>query len=100
MFLFCPMKFATDAIYSVKLKCAPTPPFRQESILEPSRATATTPRRTLLKIVPSPMEMSRTRVKVAETPHKRNPMNKRSEDSRREVGVLDMVFLLWMLGYP
>jgi hypothetical protein len=24
MFLFCPMEFATDAIYSVKLKCAPT----------------------------------------------------------------------------
>jgi hypothetical protein len=24
MFLFCPMEFATNAVYSVRLKCAPT----------------------------------------------------------------------------
>jgi len=67
-------------------------PLRHASIFAPSRATATTPRRALLKMVPSPMEMSRTRVRVAETPHKRNPVNRRSEDSMREVGVLDMAF--------
>ena len=41
-------------------------------------------------MVSSPMEISRTRVRVAETPHKRNPQNSRSDDSRlkrREWGI-------------